>query len=103
VGGTYKKQAWAVRGASMHCCNGEVLFILGDDASGKSRLMTTLAEFMCVLLRRALTVNQMRRGIAVGGVDITKYDNRLLQKRMGLVLNDVRTLSDVSQVLFCRV
>jgi ABC-type multidrug transport system fused ATPase/permease subunit len=93
------KKAWAVRGANLSCRNGEILVVLGDDAAGKSRLMTTLAEAMCGPPRRALTTTRVRGSISIGGLDVAKWDNRQLQKRVGVILHDVRTLSDFAQIL----
>ena len=93
------KRAWAVRGANFSCRSGEVLVILGDDSAGKSRLLTTLSEAIASPPPRAHTTTKVRGTITLGGLDVTKWDNRQLQNRLGLLLNDVRTISDFGQVL----
>jgi ABC-type multidrug transport system fused ATPase/permease subunit len=93
------KRAWAVRGANLACRNGETLLIFGEEGSGKSRLMTTLAEALADPPRQALSATRVRGTITYGGVEINKWDKQLLRRRLGLYLNDVRTLADVSKVL----
>ena len=93
------RRAWAVRGASLVCQNGEVVVVLGDDASGKSRLLTTLGEAMLSPPKQAQTATRVRGSIALGGLDISKWDQNQLRKRVGLVLNDVRTAADLSESL----
>lgn len=88
------KRAWAVRGANLACRNGEVLLVLGDDGAGKSRLLTALAESMILPPKRALTTTKVRGSIVFGGIDITQWDHTELKKRVGLFLNDIRTMAD---------
>jgi ABC-type multidrug transport system fused ATPase/permease subunit len=88
------KRAWAVRGASLQCKNGEVLAILGDDGEGKTRLLTTLAESLMFPPKRSLTTNKVRGYIAVGGLEASKWDRKLLKRRMGVLLSDVRMTAD---------
>jgi ABC-type multidrug transport system fused ATPase/permease subunit len=90
------KRAWAVRGASLECRNGEILAVLGDDGSGKTRLLTTIAESLVVPPKRSLTSNKVRGLVAVGGLDASKWDNRLLKRRLGILLSDVRTAGDTA-------
>jgi ABC-type multidrug transport system fused ATPase/permease subunit len=94
------KRAWAVRGANLDCGSGEILLILGDEGSGRSRLLTTLSEAVLSPHRGAATVSRIKRGsISLGGLDISKWDGNSLRKRAGVVLNDVRTCSDMAMVL----
>jgi ABC-type multidrug transport system fused ATPase/permease subunit len=93
------KRAWAIRGANLACTSGEILVILGDDGSGKSRLLTTLAESMLFPPRSTLSTNRVRGSISLGGLDVGKWDKTQLKKRVGLMLNDVRTAADSAQVL----
>ena len=93
------KRAWAVRGAHLTCRNGEVVVILGDDSAGKSRLLTTISEAIVAPPRRSLSTAQVRGSISFGGLDVTKWDRGQLKKRVGLVLNDVRTVSDTAELV----
>lgn len=49
------RQAWAVRGANLQCRNGQVILILGGNGTGKTRLLTSLAEHIFVPPRSART------------------------------------------------
>ena len=93
------KRAWAVRGAHLTCRNGEVVVILGDDSAGKSRLLTAISEAIVAPPRRALSTTKVRGTISVGGLDVSKWDRDQLKKRVGLVLNDVRTVSDTAELV----
>ena len=93
------KRAWAVRGAHLSCRNGEVVVILGDDGAGKSRLLTAISEAIVAPPRRSLTTTRVRGSVTFGGVDVSKWDRCQIKKRLGLVLNDVRSVSDTA-VLF---
>jgi len=88
------KRAWAVRGASLQCKNGEILAILGDDGEGKTRLLTALAESLMFPPKRSLTTNKVRGYIAVGGLEASKWDRRMLKRRLGILLSDVRMTAD---------
>jgi ABC-type multidrug transport system fused ATPase/permease subunit len=88
------KRAWAVRGASLQCKNGEVLAVLGDDGEGKTRLLTSLAETLMFPPKRSLTTNKVRGYIAVGGLEASKWDRRMLKRRLGVLLSDVRMTAD---------
>jgi ABC-type multidrug transport system fused ATPase/permease subunit len=87
------KRAWAVRGAHLSCRNGEVVVILGDDGAGKSRLLTAISEAIVAPPRRSLSTTRVRGSITFGGVDVAKWDRGQIKKRLGLVLNDVRSVS----------
>lgn len=93
------RRAWAVRGANLECRSGEVLLILGDDSSGKSRLLTTIAETILSPPRASRTITRINRGsVAFGGLDVSKWDGPALRKRIGLVLNDIRMASNKAQI-----
>jgi ABC-type multidrug transport system fused ATPase/permease subunit len=93
------KRAWAVRGASFTCRNGEVIVVLGDDGAGKTRLLTVIAESIVSPPRRALSAQKVRGLVSVGGLEVSKWDNRQLKGRVGIALNDVRSMSDTAQIL----
>lgn len=93
------KRAWAVRGANLYCRNGEIVMLLGDEGAGKSRLLTTLSEAITSPPRGALSATRVRGAISFGGLEVSKWDKVQLTKRCGILLNDVRTLSDTSKVL----
>ena len=93
------RRAWAVRGANLSCRNGEILLLLGDAGSGKSRLLTTLAESVTAPPPRAQTVSKVRGSITFGSLEVNKWDKNQLSRRLGLFLSDVRTVADVSKVL----
>jgi len=93
------KRAWAVRGASLSCQNGEVLVLLGDDGAGKSRLITTIAESLVSPPRKTLSTQRVRGSISVAGLEVSKWDNNLLKRRLGVSLSDVRSVSDTAQIL----
>jgi len=93
------RRAWGVRGANFLCRNGEVLVVLGEDGAGRSRLLTTLAESILVPPKRAQTSTKVRGAVSIGGVDVGKWDPNQLRKRVGIMLHDVRTTSDLAQAL----
>ena len=90
------KRAWAVRGATLECRNGEVLAVLGDDSSGKTRLLTTIAEALITPPKRSRTSNKVRGHVVVGGLDSSKWDKPSLKRRLGILLSDVCTLGDTA-------
>jgi ABC-type multidrug transport system fused ATPase/permease subunit len=92
------KRAWAVRGASLFCKNGEILVLLGDDGHGKTRLLTALVECMLTPPRSALSSNKVRGSISLGGIDIAKWDRNLVRRRLGVLLSDVRTVADMANL-----
>jgi len=92
------KHAWAVRGANLECRNGEVLAVLGDDSSGKSRLLTTIAESLITPPKQSRTSNTVRGFVAVGGLDGSKWDKASLKRRLGILLSDVCTLGDTASI-----
>lgn len=93
------KRAWAVRGANLSCRSGEILALLGDDGAGKTRLITVLAESMVSPSRRALSAQRVRGSVAVGGLDVSKWDSRQLRRRLGISVHDVRSVIDTAHIL----
>lgn len=92
------KRAWAVRGANLQCKNGEILAVLGDDGTGKTRMLTTIAESLISPPRRSLTSNKVRGVVAIGGVESSKWDKTVLKRRLGVLLSDVRTVADTASL-----
>lgn len=88
------KRAWAVRGANLQCKNGELLVVLGEDGNGKTRLLTTLAESLMFPLKRTTTTNKVRGIVTIGGLDVAKWDHKMLKRRLGILLSDVRMVAD---------
>lgn len=88
------KRAWAVRGATLQCKNGEILAIIGDDGEGKTRLLTTLAESLVFPPKRSLTTNKVRGYIGIGGLEASKWDRKMLKRRIGILLSDIRMTAD---------
>jgi len=88
------KRAWAVRGANLQCKNGEILAVVGEDGSGKTRLLTTLAEALTFPPKRIITTNKVRGLISIGGLDVSKWNRKKLKQRLGILLSDVRMVAD---------
>lgn len=88
------KRAWAVRGANLQCKNGEILAIVGDDGNGKTRLLTTLSEALIFPPKRTTTTNKVRGFIAICGLESSKWDRKMLKRRLGILLSDVRMVAD---------
>ena len=93
------RRAWAIKGANIQCKNGEVCIIIGADGSGKTRLLTAIAEHMFPPPKTARTTTHVRGSINLAGVDTSKWDRNQLQKRVGVLLNDVRTVSDYASLM----
>ena len=74
--------------------------ILGDGSSGKTRLhvLMTIGEAISAPPQRSRTTNIARGKVAVGGVEVTKWDRVQLKSKVRIILQDVRTLSDMSQL-----
>lgn len=72
--------------------------VLGDESSGKTRLLTSIGENIASPPRLSRTTNMARGKITIGGVETNKWQQTELKRKVGLMLNDVRTLSDVSQM-----
>lgn len=90
-------RAWACRGANLTCQSGEVVLILGDDSSGKSRLLTAISEAIITPPKSSRTTILARGKVSIGGLDTTKWDKSRIKRKVGILLNDARTLGDVSQ------
>ena len=93
------KRAWALRGANLHCQSGELLVLLGDDGAGKSRLLTSLAESIVSPPRRTLSSQRVRGSVSIAGLEVSKWNNNMLKRKLGLFLSGVRSISDTAQVL----
>jgi len=92
------KKAWACRGVNLVCKPGEVVLILGEESSGKTKLLTAIGETLASPPKRAKTTTLARGSITVGGVESQKWNCLELKRKVGIMLNDVRTLSDMSQL-----
>jgi ABC-type multidrug transport system fused ATPase/permease subunit len=93
------RRAWAIKGANIHCRNGEVCIIIGADGAGKTRLLTAIAEHLFAPPKSARTTTYVRGSFNLAGVDISKWDRNQLKKRVGVLLNDVRTVSDYASLM----
>eukprot|EP01082_Thalassiosira_pseudonana_P013997 g12504.t1 g12504 contig6:2043684-2047802(-) len=93
------RKAWAVKGANIQCRNGEVVFVIGTDGAGKSRLLTAISEHVFAPPKSARTTTFVRGSVNVAGVDLSKWDRKQLQRRVGVYLNDVRTVSDYASLM----
>ena len=93
------RRAWAVKGVNIQCRNGEVCLILGVDGAGKTRLLTAIAEQLFTPPKTARVTTYVRGSIIISGVDVSKWDRKQLHKRVGVVLNDVRIVSDYASLL----
>jgi len=90
------KRAWACRGASISCGKQEVIAILGDHSSGKSRLLAGIYEAVIQPPLRLRSTMMVRGNVSIGGMNVAKWDMLRLRRRLGIVLNDVRTVADYS-------
>ena len=93
------RKAWAVKGANVQVKNGEVVLVIGDDGAGKSRLLTGIAEYIFTPPKSARTTTYARGNMNIAGVDISKWDRKVLQKRVGVFLNDIRTVPDYASLM----
>lgn len=92
------KRSWACRGINVSCKPGEVVLILGEESSGKTKLLTVIGETLASPPNLSKTTTLARGNISVGGVDAQKWNSPELKGKIGIMLNDVRTLSDMSQL-----
>jgi ABC-type multidrug transport system fused ATPase/permease subunit len=90
-------RAWACRGANFACKSGEVVLVLGDESSGKTRLLTAISEAIVTPPKRSRSTTLARGKINIGGLDTTKWEKSQLKRKVGILLNDARTLADISQ------
>ncbi len=93
------RKAWAVKGVNVQVRNGEVVLVIGDDGAGKSRLLTGIAEYIFTPPKSARTTTYARGNMNIAGVDISKWDRKVLQKRVGVFLNDIRTVPDYASLM----
>ena len=93
------RKSWAVKGANVQVRNGEVVLVIGDDGAGKSRLLTGIAEYIFTPPTSARTTTYARGNMNIAGVDISKWDRKVLQKRVGVFLNDIRTVPDYASLM----
>mmetsp|Transcript_25491 Transcript_25491/g.38133 ORF Transcript_25491/g.38133 Transcript_25491/m.38133 type:complete len:905 (+) Transcript_25491:327-3041(+) len=92
------KRAWACRGANLTCKSGEIVLILGDDSSGKTRLLTAISEAIFNPPKRSRSTTLARGKIAVGGLETVKWEKSQLKRRIGILLNDPRNFADICQL-----
>lgn len=81
----------------MSCKSGEVILILGEDSSGKSRLLTAISEAIVSPPKSSRTTIIARGKILVGDVDTIKWDKSRIKRKVGIFINDARTIADISQ------
>ena len=74
------------------------MLLLGDDSSGKTRLLTAIAELIAVPPKSARTTTLAKGQVSVGGVDVIKWDRAQLKRKVGIFLNDVRSFADFAQL-----
>ncbi len=74
------------------------MLILGDDSSGKTRLLTAISEAIFNPPKRSRSTTLARGKIAVGGVDTIKWEKSQLKRRVGILLNDPRNFADICQL-----
>lgn len=74
------------------------MLILGDVSSGKTRLLTAISEAIVTPPKRSRSTILVRGKIKVGGVELHQWDKPLLRRKVGIYLNDSRTLSTFSQL-----
>jgi ABC-type multidrug transport system fused ATPase/permease subunit len=90
---------WACKGISLVGRRGEIVLVLGDEASGKSRLLTALGESILNIPTISRSTQTMRGSIHINGIDVNDWHPIQLQQGVGVLINDIRTLSDFSQLL----
>mmetsp|Transcript_7394 Transcript_7394/g.14000 ORF Transcript_7394/g.14000 Transcript_7394/m.14000 type:complete len:1388 (+) Transcript_7394:157-4320(+) len=93
-----RKRAWACRGVNISCKAGEVVAVLGDESCGKTRLLATIGELLAMPPKRSRTTTIARGNIAIGGIETQKWNTLELKRKIGIMLNDARTISDMSQL-----
>eukprot|EP00956_Cyclotella_meneghiniana_P017079 scaffold27535_cov69-Cyclotella_meneghiniana.AAC.10 len=93
------RKAWATKGANIKCKAGEVVLLIGSAGAGKSRLLTSISEHIFTPPKSARTTTYARGTISIAGVDLSKWDRAQLQRRVGVWLHDVRTVSDYASLV----
>ena len=56
--------------------------------------MTSLAEALTFTPKRTTTTNKVRGYIAIGGLEVSKWNRKMLKRRLGILLSDVRMVAD---------
>ena len=92
------KRAWAVKGVNLNVKGGEVLLLIGEDGSGKSRLLTVISELLMNIPKNAKTTIPVKGKVSVGGLDVQMWDRDILRSKLGLVLSDVSSTSDTAKI-----
>jgi ABC-type multidrug transport system fused ATPase/permease subunit len=90
-------RAWACRGVNISCKAGEVVAILGEESSGKTRLLTAVGESLASPPRRSRSINIARGKISVGGLDVTEWNKSELKHKAAIFFNDMKTVSDMAR------
>lgn len=93
------RRAWAARGINLSCRKGEVVLILGEDGSGKSRILTSLAEVLLQPGKNIATTTKARGIVSVAGLEASKWNQSLLRRKIGIFLSDTDSVSNLSKVL----
>jgi hypothetical protein len=68
------KCAWAVQGANFKCKSGDLVWILGDEGSEKTHLLTAIVELLLEPLKTALSTTLVRGKVHVVGVELSEWD-----------------------------
>ncbi|GFH60771.1 hypothetical protein CTEN210_17247 [Chaetoceros tenuissimus] len=92
------KRAWACRGINFNCKAGEVVVVLGEECSGKTKLLTTIAEVVVSPPQIGKTTNIARGKVSIGGVDVQNWNQTQLRGKVGIFLNDAKTLDCMSEL-----
>jgi ABC-type multidrug transport system fused ATPase/permease subunit len=92
------KRAWACRDINITCKAGEVVVVLGEESSGKTKLLTTVAEMVVSPPQIAKTTNVARGKVSIGGVNVQNWNQKQLRGKVGIFLNDAKTLDCMSQL-----
>ena len=92
------KRAWACRGINFSCKAGEVVVVLGEECSGKTKLLTTIAEMVVSPPQIAKTTNIARGKVSIGGVDVQNWNQTQLRGKVGIFLNNAKTLDCMSEL-----
>ena len=94
------KRAWATQGVSFQSRAGELVLILGENSTGKTRLLTTIAEIIFSPPKTAKSTTLVRGTVSVAGIDLVQHSGlRSHRDRVGVMLNDVRSVADISSAL----
>lgn len=82
----------------MSCKAGEVVVVLGEESSGKTRLLTAVGEILASPTKSSRSTILARGKILVGGVESSQWSPSELKRKAGVLFNDMQALSDVSQL-----